>query len=126
MTDLRLTSPEDDKTRIEKTKGGLLEGCYKWIIDHPDFQRWRGDEQCRLLWIKGGAGKGKTILLIGIIDELTANRPCLSFFFCQGTNTQLNNATAVLRGLIYNLLVKQQWLLSHLWEKYCPASKCAR
>ena len=34
---LRLTDPRDDKTRIERTKGGLLEDLYRWVLDNPDF-----------------------------------------------------------------------------------------
>ncbi|KAK1995214.1 hypothetical protein LX36DRAFT_659842 [Colletotrichum falcatum] len=60
-------------------------------------------KQSRLLWIKGDPGKGKTMLLCGIVDEpekLPART--LSFFSCQTTNTHLNSATSViLRGLIY-------------------------
>jgi hypothetical protein len=121
-----LTDPRHDKIRIEQTKGGLLEGSYKWILSNREFQKWRDDEQSRLLWIKGDAGKGKTMLLIGIINELTeltANTSLLSFFFCQGTDSQLNNATALLRGLIYLLLIKQKILISHLWTVYKRAGK---
>jgi Heterokaryon incompatibility protein (HET) len=60
MQDLRLTDPRDDKKRIEDTKGGLLEGSYRWIFENPDFQQWRSGQQSRLLWIKGDPGKGKT------------------------------------------------------------------
>ncbi|RYP66884.1 hypothetical protein DL771_007541 [Monosporascus sp. 5C6A] len=94
---LRLTDPRGDKKRIEQTKGGLLRDSYRWILDNGDFRRWRDDPQRRLLWIKGDAGKGKTMLLCGIINELesTVNTCQLSYFFCQGTDAQLNNATAV-------------------------------
>ncbi|KAH7160544.1 hypothetical protein B0J13DRAFT_494208, partial [Dactylonectria estremocensis] len=70
LKDLRETDPRDDKTRIQETKGGLLRDSYRWILDHGDFQQWRDDSQGRLLWIKGDPGKGKTMLLCGIIDEL--------------------------------------------------------
>ncbi|KAG9242864.1 hypothetical protein BJ878DRAFT_513446 [Calycina marina] len=33
LQDLRLSGPRDDKTRIEDTKGGLLEGSYHWILE---------------------------------------------------------------------------------------------
>jgi hypothetical protein len=51
---------------------------------------------------------GKTMLLCGIVNELksTAKSDFLSYFFCQATDSRINNATAVLRGLIY-LLVSQ-------------------
>ncbi|KJZ70963.1 hypothetical protein HIM_09667 [Hirsutella minnesotensis 3608] len=58
---LRPTDPRDDKRRIEQTNGGLLIDSYRWILDHPEFVRWREDNESRLLWIKGDPGKGKTI-----------------------------------------------------------------
>jgi len=124
--DLRLTDPRDDKNRIEDTKGGLLENSYCWVIKNPEFQQWRGDQQSRLLWIKGDPGKGKTMLLCGIIDEIGETLPksnLLSYFFCQATDSRINNATAVLRGLIYMLVNQQPFLLSHILDKYEQAGK---
>jgi hypothetical protein len=125
LKDLCLTNPSYDKMRIEQTKGDLLEDSYKWILGHSDFNRWRYDDQCRLLWIKGDPGKGKTMLLCGIINELksTPADSLLSFFFCQGTDTRINNSRAVLRGLIYLLLEQQPSLLSHVREKYDHAGR---
>ncbi|KAH6883939.1 hypothetical protein B0T10DRAFT_518470 [Thelonectria olida] len=132
LADLRLSDPRDDKTRIEQTKGGLLKDSYKWILDHEDFRRWRDDRESRLLWIKGDAGKGKTMLMCGIIDELsqyrklslspTHSRP-VSFFFCQGTDSRLNRAAAVLRGLMYVLLYQQPSLISHIQSEYDHAGR---
>ena len=99
VQDLRITDPREDKKRIEDTKGGLLEDSYRWILKNADFQQWRNNQQSRLLWIKGDPGKGKTMLLCGIINELkklTAKTDLLSYFFCQATDLRINNATAVL------------------------------
>ncbi|KAJ4131382.1 hypothetical protein NW754_007758 [Fusarium falciforme] len=124
LKDLRETDPRDDKTRIEATKGGLLRDSYRWILDHDDFRRWRDDPQSQLLWIKGDPGKGKTMLLCGIIDELGKDPDRrLSYFFCQATEARLSNATAVLRGLIYLLVVQQPSLISHVREKHDHAGK---
>lgn len=123
LEDLRETDPRDDKTRIQETKGGLLKDSYRWILDHADFRQWRDDPQNRLLWIKGDPGKGKTMLLCGIIDELKECGNCLSYFFCQATEARLSNATAVLRGLIYMLVDQQPSLISHVREKHDHAGK---
>ncbi|CAM1503379.1 Fc.00g081550.m01.CDS01 [Cosmosporella sp. VM-42] len=124
LKDLRETNPRDDKTRIQDTKGGLLRDSYRWILSHDDFRRWRDDPQTQLLWIKGDPGKGKTMLLCGIIDELDKEpNNVLSYFFCQATEATLSNATAVLRGLIYLLLIQQPSLLSHVREKHDHAGK---
>jgi DNA replication protein DnaC len=109
IQDLRLSDPRDDKKRIEDTKGSLLEGLCDWVLENSEFQQWHNDQQSRLLWIKGDPGKGKTMLLCGVINELERSKAksvFLSYFFCQATDSRIRSATAVLRGLIY-LLVNQ-------------------
>ena len=118
---LHVSDPRDDKKRIEQTKGGLLQDSYRWVLDNEDFQQWRTDDQSRLLWIKGDPGKGKTMLLCGIIDEIqgegSSTEP-LSYFFCQATDSRINTATAVLRGLIYLLIKQCPSLISHVRARY--------
>ncbi|KAK3937285.1 NACHT-domain-containing protein, partial [Diplogelasinospora grovesii] len=130
LQDLRPTDPRHDKTRIENTKGGMLRGAYRWILDNPEFRQWRDDEDS-LLWIKGDPGKGKTMLLCGIIDELSMvtrlrdeeATTLLSYFFCQAADLRINNATAVLRGLIYILLDQQPFLIRHARKAYDHVGK---
>ncbi|KAH7115659.1 hypothetical protein EDB81DRAFT_767586 [Dactylonectria macrodidyma] len=71
-------------------------------------------EQSRLLCAKGDPGKGKTMLLCGIINELKKET---------GIDSRINNVTAVLRGLIYLLVGQQPWLISHVRTKYDQAGK---
>ncbi|KAK2877297.1 hypothetical protein FQN49_001248 [Arthroderma sp. PD_2] len=120
LADLRVTDPRDDKKRIELTKSDLLK-----------VSRWHDDENNPLLSIEGDPGKGKTMLLCGIIDELSPSSKLtdqgtdalLSFFFCQATDNCINNSISVLRGLIY-LLVKQEPLLkTHVQKRYDDAGK---
>ncbi|KAM7190941.1 hypothetical protein V8F33_009174 [Rhypophila sp. PSN 637] len=117
--------PRHEKERIELAKGGLLADAYRWVFDNPDFKRWRQLSESRLLWIKGDPGKGKTMLLCGIINELerpiTVNGGNLAYFFCQATDSRINNATSVLRGLLYLLVQQQPRLLSHLPENAYPS-----
>ncbi|KIM94556.1 hypothetical protein OIDMADRAFT_184255 [Oidiodendron maius Zn] len=118
---LHLTDPRKDKERIEDGKGGLLAKSYLWILDHPDFKHWREDQQSHLLWIKGDPGKGKTMLLCGVINELEklgAETYQLSYFFCQATDSRINNAVAVLRGLLSLLIEQQPSLISHIQKRY--------
>ncbi|GAB1194356.1 hypothetical protein APSETT444_003601 [Aspergillus pseudonomiae] len=119
LNTLKATDPQLDKQRIERLKGGLLKDSYHWVIENQDFKRWMNASSGELLWIKGGPGKGKTMLVCGIIDELpqlAAPDKNIAFFFCQATVETLNNSPAVLRGLISMLVKQQPSLMSHLSE----------
>jgi len=128
LAQLRVIDPQAHMAQMEEVKDKLLYDVYKWILDTPEyvaFTNWIDPNlvQSRLLWIKGEAGTGKTMLLMGIIRELSGQSatlaPSLAYFFCQGTgNTALHNAIGVLRSLIWMLLVQQPHLASHLLRRY--------
>ncbi|PNP54706.1 hypothetical protein THARTR1_04911 [Trichoderma harzianum] len=124
---LFITNPEDDKQRIEETKGGLLLDAYIWIIRNEEFMQWLDDPETRLLWIKGDPGKGKTMLLCGIINELktTSPRDNIFYFLCQATDDRLNNASAILRGLLHMMVVQQPSLVSYIRHEYDKSGKSA-
>ena len=70
--------------------------------------------------------EGKTMLLCGIINELTrptAETHLLAFFYFQATDSRINNATAVLRGLLYLLVDQQPSLISHIQKQHDLAGK---
>ncbi|KAL7897419.1 hypothetical protein HDV64DRAFT_43406 [Trichoderma sp. TUCIM 5745] len=124
LRDLRSTDPADDKKRIQMTKGGLLRDSYAWILTNSAFLQWRNDPKCPLLWIRGNPGKGKTMLLCGIVDEMEKSATHnLSYFFCQQTDSRINNSVAILRGLIYMLVRNQSSLMPHIRTKYDDVGK---
>ncbi|KAL2889226.1 Vegetative incompatibility protein HET-E-1 [Ceratocystis lukuohia] len=119
LSDFYVTDTSADKKDIESKKGGLLKDCYQWIIHHQDFQRFRTEKESRILWIKGDPGKGKTMLLCGIIDTLELDSSVdVSYFFCQAANSQLNTANSVLRGLIRDIARRNPQLTKHIRAKY--------
>ncbi|KAL2783340.1 NACHT domain-containing protein [Aspergillus keveii] len=129
LRDLQFTNPEDDRRRIEKTKGEFFEGSFQWILDNAEYREWHNSQHSQTLWIKGDAGKGKTMLIIGVIRELqqqlreSGSSELLAYFLCQGTDGRLNNATAALRGLIYMMIIQQPHLIVHLRKRYDPEGK---
>ncbi|KAH0495805.1 hypothetical protein TgHK011_009335 [Trichoderma gracile] len=121
LQDLHITDPRLDRDRIISTKGGLLQASYQWILKDPAVCQWREERQKSLLWIKGDPGKGKTMMLCGLSQELEDAREgpsLLSYFFCQATVPTLNTATAVLRGLLYLLVIRYPSLFPHLQDAY--------
>ncbi|EXL39405.1 hypothetical protein FOCG_17986 [Fusarium oxysporum f. sp. radicis-lycopersici 26381] len=116
---LHIVDPEAQKGEIERIKGSLLKDSYRWILGHNDFQKFRDDPGSRLLWIKGDPGKGKTMLLCGIIDELKQEQEqVISYYFCQATQDKLRSAASVLRGLLWLLCAKNQQLISYVRSRY--------
>ncbi|KAL3488608.1 hypothetical protein BJX62DRAFT_239831, partial [Aspergillus germanicus] len=124
LRDLLVADPETERRRIEATKGGLLDGSFQWVLNNAEFQEWHNNHQNQLLWIKGDPGKGKTMLMIGIINELLlqvqSSQPSrsIAYFLCQATDSKLNNATSILRSIIYMLVHQQPHLISRLRKRY--------
>ena len=129
LSDLRSTDPRDDIARIEASKDKLLKDSCAWILEDRDFLRWKDSKDTRRLWIRGGPGKGKTMMMIALVGELSRQLETnpgsgiLSYFFCQNTDVDLNNAVSILRGLIYVLVDKDRALIRHLRKKYDVAGR---
>ncbi|KAL6901667.1 WD40 repeat-like protein [Trichoderma evansii] len=120
LQEISKTNPVDDKKRILESKGPLIYESYCWILEHNDFKNWRDKEKSGVFWIKGNPGKGKTMLLCGIIEHFENDskpQEKISYFFCQGTDTRLNTATAIIKGLIYSVLRQNQNLLSSIQKQ---------
>ncbi|PTB38506.1 hypothetical protein M441DRAFT_172096 [Trichoderma asperellum CBS 433.97] len=125
LRDLSQTDPRLDKMRILETKGPLLRESYSWILGHRDFQQWL-DAQNGILWIKGDPGKGKTMLLCGVIESLEENNDTeddIAYFFCQATDSRINTAAAILGGLTFGLARRKTSLLSYVREKHLSPGK---
>ncbi|KJZ70285.1 hypothetical protein HIM_10329 [Hirsutella minnesotensis 3608] len=105
LRDLRVVDPAVDMEKIEDKKDRLLADAYKWILDTDQYAGMLARERRIIREVENNHKS----------DSLA---PSLSYFFCQGTDTTLNNATATLRSLVWMLLVRQRHLISHVREKY--------
>ncbi|KAG5929716.1 hypothetical protein E4U42_004875 [Claviceps africana] len=127
LRDLFFVDPMRELDSLERKKDRLLDMASSWVMgteEFSSFSDWQNhDVRRRILWIKGGPGTGKTMLLIGIVREISTKSaafvPSVSYYFCQGTADHMkNNATAILRGLLWMLLVQQPRLIQHLRAKH--------
>jgi hypothetical protein len=91
---------------IMAVKHSPLPQCYTWIEDDPNLRRWETDASCRLLRMGGDPGKGKTMLMISLVQKLERmkDKSPTTYFFCQRGDSRLNSATSVLQGLIWYLV----------------------
>ncbi|KAJ4323907.1 hypothetical protein N0V84_004131 [Fusarium piperis] len=123
LVDLLLTDPQKDKERIQTIKGNPLWDSYHWILEHSGYDKFTNEPSSRVLWIKGDPGKGKTMLICGIIDQLDKSTDPLSYFFCQATEKDQSSDTAVMRGLIYMILDHYPSLMAKLRVEYDKKKK---
>jgi hypothetical protein len=70
--------------------------------------------------------------MIGIVNELlqqaarsgkSSSTEVLSYLLCQGTDSRLNTAMAILRGIVYLLASERPFLISYLRKKYDHAGR---
>ncbi|KAF7532235.1 hypothetical protein G7054_g8144 [Neopestalotiopsis clavispora] len=115
------TNPIDTMRRIESTKDDLVAECNEWIKSDPHVQEWKNNQNHRLLWLSGDPGKGKTMLMMSLVQEFRkfeGEHHILTFFFCQNTDSRLNTAHAVLCGLLWLLIRENPVLGCYLHEDY--------
>ncbi|KAK5215180.1 hypothetical protein LTR96_011722 [Exophiala xenobiotica] len=101
------------KSRLKENKDKLVHKSFNWILRDPQYLCWQDGPDVGLLWIKGGAEKGKTMMSIGLVEELeersrqAMERLVVIYFFCQNDDSTLNTFEAIIKGIILQL-VKQQ------------------
>ncbi|KAK5069367.1 hypothetical protein LTR51_008617 [Lithohypha guttulata] len=124
---LRCSNPFEVKNRLKRTKGGLSRDSFRWVLSDEHYRRWRYEGDVSLLWIKGGAGRGKTMMSIGLIEELEQHRmqkTVVTYFFCQNANSELNTVEAIVKGLIFRLLGQQEQTKKILRKRWNAQRHC--
>ncbi|KFY93613.1 hypothetical protein V498_04319 [Pseudogymnoascus sp. VKM F-4517 (FW-2822)] len=109
------------KNRLKENKDKLLPKSINWILQDTQYISWKdGDDVC-LLWIKGGAGKGKTMISIGLIEQLSLPQDestVVTYFFCQNADYELKTLAAIIKGLILQLVNQQKHLKESLRRRW--------
>ena len=123
---LFVTDPSIDMEMIQNQKDKLLDDTGAWILGHESFTAWLNVEGNRTIWIHGDPGKGKTMLAISLVKEISArinlegsaSTTALAYFFCDNKDSRRNTGTAILRGLLYQLLCQKPELCVTLRDQY--------
>ncbi len=122
---LFVTNPLDDISRIQTDKDNLLEGSCSWIFGDMTYTEWLNSEESQVLLVHGGPGMGKTMITIAMVAELStrleqsdSSNSVLACFFCDNKDINTNNAVAILRSLLYQILCQQPKLFCHIQDEY--------
>jgi hypothetical protein len=105
------------KNRLKENKDKLLHKSIDWILQDLQYISWKDRDDVCLLWIKGSAGKGKTMMSISLIERLSPlldTSTVVTYFFCQNADYKLNTLEAIIKGLILQLVNQQKELKESL------------
>jgi NACHT domain len=113
-----LTNPVDDLSDIRRAKGERAQGTCEWLFTEVKFNIWSTGSPPQLLRLVGDAGIGKTMMSTLLVDELqerAARNPSVTvaYFFCDNKVDKRRTSTAVLRGLIVQILQQRP----HMFDK---------
>ncbi|EPS41227.1 hypothetical protein H072_4849 [Dactylellina haptotyla CBS 200.50] len=126
---LRCPDSEVVMNNLKESKGKLVRQSIDWILYHPHYVSWKDGSEIGLLWIKGGAGKGKTMMVIGLIDILASQHLndssiAVTYFFCQNANLELNTLESIIKGLILQLIKHDKGLNEILLRHWNAKKEC--
>jgi hypothetical protein len=122
---LQCPDPFVVKNRLKESKDKLLLKAIEWIFQNPQYCLWQSEDDVRLLWIRGGAGKGKTMMTIGVIEQLSQDdSSIITYFFCQNADYELNSIGGIIKGLIQQLIRQRKKLLELLQRRWDATRAC--
>lgn len=86
-------------------KDRCLQGTCTWILEDKTFLEWLADETLkpRVLWFRGTAGTGKSIITSYVIDHLVQQRSDCQYFFIRFDDAKKRSLSNLLRSLAFQI-----------------------
>ncbi|KAK7418752.1 hypothetical protein QQX98_003770 [Neonectria punicea] len=120
LQQMRVTDPRDILSDIYRQRGKRTGHTCEWILKREEFAAWGGaQENSQLLRLVGPPGIGKTMMSTYLTEviktkvERTSKR-AFAYFFCDDKNQERRTPTALLRSLIWQLLLQNNGLFQHI------------
>lgn len=115
---LFVSDPQKDLLKARnRARKGRAEGSCQWILDRPEYATWRDHATPQLLMVVGEAGIGKTAMATFLVERLAAEaateKLTFAYFFCSHAEPQRSTATAVLKGLLHQVMTRRPQLVEH-------------
>lgn len=123
LQEMRVTNPRDILLDVQSRKGKRLERTCEWVLKREEFTTWAANSDSQLLCITGSPGIGKTMMstfLIQVLKEKVEKSPdkAFAYFIYDDKNQDQRTPTAMLRSLIWQLLLQRNRLFQHIQSDY--------
>ncbi|KAL6862077.1 WD40-repeat-containing domain protein [Trichoderma novae-zelandiae] len=135
LDDLRAKLQPIEPLPSEATFGNgyILPLLYSWARNTEEYRSFLSREPddleehgCRVLWVTGPPGSGKTMLMRatvqGLLDERgtvsSTDKFNLAYFFCDGRDQPHGYVTQAIKSLIWQIIKSQPSLVTHMEDKF--------
>lgn len=104
---------------IKMQKGERTEHTCHWILKREELSAWRTNESSQLLCIVGPPCSGKTMMSTFLVETLNKEaekypRKVFIYFHCDNKHQSRRKPTAILRSLIWQLLLQRKELFRYI------------
>ncbi|EXM20360.1 hypothetical protein FOTG_11726 [Fusarium oxysporum f. sp. vasinfectum 25433] len=119
LQEMRVTNPLDILSDIRSQKGTRIGHTCEWILKREEFSAWGANDNSRLLCLIGSPGIGKTMMSTFLIETLQGKiekspGKTIAYFLFDDKNQERRTPTAMLRSLIWQLLLQRNELFQHI------------
>ena len=111
--------------KTENRKNPLLKGTCEWVREDPAYRAWVNSRSSRILWIHGDPGKGKTMIVLSLLeafstiaDSLDDSAGQLVYFLCDSTDNTRNTVLSMAKSLLYQILSQQPRMLIYCRRRF--------
>ncbi|KAM3549052.1 hypothetical protein MY1884_008914, partial [Beauveria asiatica] len=116
---MRVKNPRDILSDIQTQKGEKVGNTCEWILKREEFSVWSASEEPQFLRLVGSPGIGKTMIstfLVEVLKMKVKKSPSkvFAYFFCDDKDQHRKTPTAILRSLIWQLLLQRNGLFRHV------------
>lgn len=120
---LKVMNAKDVLWDIKRRKGARVVDTCEWILKREQFSAWGAAADPQLFFITGSPGIGKTMMSTFLIDELQkkierAPGKALAYFFCDDKDQDRKTPIAVLRSLIWQILLQRNELFDKIQPEF--------
>ncbi|KAF9774761.1 hypothetical protein IL306_007206, partial [Fusarium sp. DS 682] len=119
LQEMRVTNPRDILSYVQIQKGKRVGHTCEWVLKREEFSAWGANDNSQLLRLIGSPGIGKTMMstfLIEILKGKVEKSPdkTFAYFLCDYRYQDRRTPTAMLRSLIWQLLLQKNGLFQHM------------
>lgn len=103
MRELNATSDQKTVYNAKIARRSPPQTC-TWIFDQEAFTSWYSSDKSDMLWVSGGGGFGKSILMAAVVHELQVrssdNDALVQYFFCNAGDDATKRTERILRHIL--------------------------